>query len=324
MRYALLLLLAVFPPALRAGTVFLNGVAAVVGRSYITYGDIKARAWPQLRIMLGSADGIDTNKVRDIYADILRQMVEAKLIALAFKDKGGEVSDATLEEKAGEFIREKFNNDSAKFREELESDGTSYEDWKDHLREQLIMGAMVSKEVDSKIAIPPHAVQAEYRSRRSEFETPPMNKIFLVEIGGPPGAEGPSASRLDELAGKARAVLAAGESLAKMRAADADAERCITEKDLGWVDTGEMKPELAAAIAGLAPGSVSAVVAIGGRRYVVRILEQKPGVVIPFADVQKDIERELRKKAFEDMYKNWIDALRRRYYVNVNSLDPIL
>lgn len=325
MRFALLLLLTAWPLAVYGETVFLNGVAAVVDTSYITFGDIKARAWPQLKPLLSSSGGgIETNKLRGIYAEILDQMVEAKLIVLAFRDKGGEVSEATLEEKAGEFIREKFNNDSAKFREELENDGSSYDDWKEYLREQLIMGAMVGKEIESKIAISPHAVQAEYQRRRNEFETPSQNKVYLVEIGNPPGADDLRPGYLDALALKVREALAAGTSLDGVRAADPDAGRYIAEKDLGWIAPKEMKPEIVAAISGLKAGSVSAVVAIGDRRYIARIMEQKPGAVIPFGDVQKGIERELRRKTFDVMYKNWIDTLRSRYHVTVNSLDPLL
>ena len=177
MRYVLLMILMVVPLAVSAETIFLNGVAAVVNMNYITYGDIKARAWPQLKPVLSSVKRAELRTtVSNIYTDTLAQMVEAKLIALAFKDEGGEVSADILEKKVAEFIREKFSNDRLRLIAELENDGSSYEDWKEHLREQLITSAMVSKKINSKIAISPRLFRRNISAARTNTSRRPRIK----------------------------------------------------------------------------------------------------------------------------------------------------
>jgi peptidyl-prolyl cis-trans isomerase C len=77
----------------------------------------------------------------------------------------------------------------------------------------------------------------------------------------------------------------------------------------GFIHLSELRPEVQAAIAPLAPGGVSAVYRIGGRFAVSRLLERRAA---PDPDAHAKAEAEVRRRAQTEAIAKYVDELRQR------------
>src|SRR5262249_30024577 len=179
MKKLLLTLTAVtFVPALASAQV-VEEIIARVNDQIVTKSEI-ARSKDQLR---DEAKQQDANNADKLYADkekdVLRDLIDQQLLLEKGKDLGI-TADTELIKKLDE-MRKQMNLDSM---EELEkaaaSQGISYEDFKQNLRNQIITQQVIGREVGSHLNITKEEEQKFYEQHKSEMEQP--EQIRLSEI----------------------------------------------------------------------------------------------------------------------------------------------
>jgi peptidyl-prolyl cis-trans isomerase SurA len=195
-----LLCVAALPVLLRADTV-VEEIIARVNNSIITHSDY-ARSREQLRDEIkqqdpGNADKAFAEKERDV----LRDLIDQQLLLEKGKDLGI-TADTDLIKKLDE-MRKQMNLDSM---EELEkaaqSQGISYEDFKQNLRNQIITQKVIGQEVGSHLNITKEEEQKFYEEHKSEMEQPEQVRLSEILVAvqkpaeqkppGDPGAAAPS------------------------------------------------------------------------------------------------------------------------------------
>src|SRR5579864_3334771 len=165
-------------PALSADTV-VEQIIARVNNSIITSSDF-ARSKEQLKDELKQQEPNGTEKqYAEKERDVLRDLIDQQL--LLEKGKDLEITaDTELIKKLDE-MRKQMNLDSM---EELEkaaqSQGISYEDFKQNLRNQIITQQVIAHEVGSHLNITKEEEQKFYDEHKSEMEQP--EEIRLSEI----------------------------------------------------------------------------------------------------------------------------------------------
>jgi len=169
---------ALVPLVLNADTV-VEEIIARVNNSIITRSDY-ARSREQLKDEIkqqnsGNADKEFAEKDRDV----LRDLIDQQLLLEKGKDLGI-TADTDLIKKLDE-MRKQMNLDSM---EELEkaaqSQGISYEDFKQNLRNQIITQKVIGQEVGSHLNITKEEEQKFYDEHKSEMEQP--EQVRLSEI----------------------------------------------------------------------------------------------------------------------------------------------
>jgi len=83
------------------------------------------------------------------------------------------------------------------------------------------------------------------------------------------------------------------------------------------VPLGDLHPDLARAVAALAPGEISAPVTLPGIAFVVRLDERLPGGRKPFDDVRGEIELNLRRAEGEKISRAFVEKLRQKHFVRI-------
>jgi peptidyl-prolyl cis-trans isomerase SurA len=91
--------------------------------------------------------------------------------------------------------------------------------------------------------------------------------------------------------------------------------------DLGWYGPGVMVPEFELPASRLAPGQISDPVASRFGVHLIQVLERRR---VPMSPVQRreQVRNILRERKFEQSYKEWVDELRARAYIEIR--DPEL
>ena len=170
--------LVLVPLVLNADTV-VEEIIARVNNSIITRSDY-ARSREQLKdeIKQQNPSGADKD-FAEKERDVLRDLIDQQLLLEKGKDLGI-TADTDLIKKLDE-MRKQMNLDSM---EELEkaaqSQGISYEDFKQNLRNQIITQKVIGQEVGSHLNMTKEEEQKFYEEHKSEMEQP--EQVHLSEI----------------------------------------------------------------------------------------------------------------------------------------------
>lgn len=302
-----------------AETVTVDGVAAYVNDAVITVGEVQeaiAPVVPQLRQVYEGQDLQE--RIRGAYDTALEELVADKLILKAYDNDTKLNKDAVekhVEKKVSEFIQDKFGGDRQEFLKALRDERLSMEEWRRRMRERIIVGLMKNREVDARIVIAPNDVLEIYRASPGKFHREQRLKLRVIVIHG-------STNEADRAVRQASARSALGQ--AKAGTDFADLARKVSEDgkaeqggDWGWVETRDLRPELAKPAAALAQGGISDLVEMGGDFYILRLEDRQEAGPIPFEEVRGGIERDLRRKEARRLTNVWLARLKQDAYINI-------
>jgi parvulin-like peptidyl-prolyl isomerase len=302
-----------------AETVTVDGVAAYVNDAIITVGEVQeaiAQVVPQLRQVYEGRELQE--RIREAYGEAVEDLIAAKLILKAYEDDAKLNKDAIekhVEKKISEFVQDKFGGDRQEFLKVLREERLSMEEWRRRMRERVIVGLMKNREVDARIVIAPNDVLDVYRANAAKYYREQRLKLGVIVIHG-------STNETDRAVRQASARAALEQ--ARGGTDFADLARKVSEDgkagqggDWGWVDTRDLRPELATPATALAKGGLSDLIEMGGDFYILRLEDRKEAGPLPFEEVRGGIERELRRKEARRLTTVWLARLKQDAYIHI-------
>src|SRR5437899_1599712 len=170
---------------LRADTV-VEEIIARVNNQIVSRSEY-LRSREQLKQELQQQDAAQADKVFTVkQKDVLRDLIDQQLLLDKGKDLGI-TADTELVKRLDE-MRKQMNLDSM---EDLEkaatSQGISYEDFKQNLRNQIITQQVIGKEVGSHMSITKEEEQKFYEEHKDEMQQPEQIKLSEHQQAGVPG-----------------------------------------------------------------------------------------------------------------------------------------
>ena len=186
--------LVLLPLVLNADTV-VEEIIARVNNSIITRSDF-SRSREQLKDEIKQQSPNNADKeFAEKERDVLRDLIDQQLLLEKGKDLGI-TADTDLIKKLDE-MRKQMNLDSM---EELEkaaqSQGISYEDFKQNLRNQIITQKVIGQEVGSHLNITKEEEQKFYEEHKSEMEQPEQVRLSEILVAvQKPDAQKPDAQK---------------------------------------------------------------------------------------------------------------------------------
>jgi peptidylprolyl isomerase len=91
--------------------------------------------------------------------------------------------------------------------------------------------------------------------------------------------------------------------------------------ELGWVPEPQLLPEIRAAVVRMTKGEVSAPIRTAAGWHVVRLIDRKPSVVRPLADVREQIVATMRLRKAQEAERAYVEGLLSRGAVTINSAE---
>jgi peptidylprolyl isomerase len=91
--------------------------------------------------------------------------------------------------------------------------------------------------------------------------------------------------------------------------------------ELGWVPEPQLLPEIRAAVVRMTKGEVSAPIRTVAGWHVVRLIDRKPSVVRPLAEVREQIVATMRLRKAQDVERAYVEGLLSRGAVTINSTE---
>ena len=346
----LLASLFILPAFLSADTV-VEEIIVRVNNSIITSSDY-ARSKEQLKDEIKQQDAANADKAyAERERDVLRDLIDQQLLLEKGKDLGIS-ADTELIKKLDE-MRKQMNLDSM---EELEkaaqSQGISYEDFKQNLRNQIITQQVIAREVGSHLNITKEDEQKFYEEHKSEMEQPEQIRLSEILVSTqkaapskvpepkafpdsppaaadakpadtpPPAPAAPDAEQLAAAEAKANGILdqihkgAAFDEVAKK---NSDGPSAAQGGDLGLFKRGTLSKELEDRTFAMKAGEVTDVIRTKQGFVILKVTEHQMAGIPTLKQMEPRIQDALYYQKLQPALRVYLKKLREEAFIDVHA-----
>ena len=304
----------IFIAAATAPAEFANGIKAIVADTVITYQQVEAnasRAMELLRRQYATQPDLYEKKVAEMLGDALEDLVQRELILQDFKASGFTLPENIIEQEVQHRIRERFG-DRATLTKTLQAEHMTYEDFRQQVKDQIIIDAMRQKNVSGQVAISPLKIQTYYKSHQDDFKVEDEIKLRMIVLDGTAALSPEARKKLaQEIIGK----IDEGAAFTEMAAVYSTGSQRTQGGDWGWVQRSVLRKELADAAFSLQPGKHSGAIETDDACYIMLVEETHPSHVKPLNELRDEIEKTLQAQERAKVQKEWIDRLKKKTFV---------
>jgi peptidyl-prolyl cis-trans isomerase SurA len=270
--------------------ILLDRVVAVVNDEAITWSELYgAMEFEMARNMKSLSVEQKKAVFEENESAFLEQMINVKLQLQEAKRLGITAGDREVDA-AIEGIKAKYSLSDEQFEEAIAGEGMEMQQYREKLREQLVINKVLDVRVRSKLLAPDEG-QEDGASDDAYLR---LRQIFI--------AKGPGAAE------KAEAVMAeleAGADFVELVGKYSEGPLAASGGDLGRVQKSSMVREFASAISGLGAGEVAGP------------FETSRGIHIVRVEENTDMEDEAAERRFMEAYSDWLRSLREKSFIEI-------
>ena len=277
-----------------AFAVEVDGVAATVGSQSILRSDVVH----ELRRM--NADESKFDEVRNT-------LIERKLILKAAAESKMTLQEWVVDNRVREIVEKGFDGDRNKLLALLAQQKTPYSEWRQRIKDDMVVSAMRWNVVDKNVAASPAEMQAEFKAHPERYRTDGTVTVSVILLK-PADAE-----KRDAI--KAALKDTSFAELAKAHSADTHAAEGGVWKDVKPEEV--FRPEICAAIAKLAKGDVSDWVEIDGWSFLLRKDDETASRARTFAEAYDDVEDAVKSANAQKLFSDWMERLKAETYIKI-------
>ncbi len=198
------------------------------------------------------------------------------------------------------------------FEAALAESGMTRDDFERQVRTNLLVQEVMRREVQPRVAVNEEDLRRYYQSNAAEFRIPErlqLREVVVLE------SSGLSLVERAQLAQDLRSQILAGASLAVVVAPFAGEGVTSSVLDLGWVEPGDLDPDLEEAVWGLEAGAVSEPVLGRGGLHLVEVTDRTAERQPPFSEVEGEIRQRLQNQRFQEQVQRYMEELQASSYV---------
>lgn len=249
--------------------VLLNRIVAVVNDGVIVQSELDQRV-RQVAAELRQA-GTPLPPQPELVKQVLQRLILEHLQLQLAKRQGITVDDQTLNQ-AMEDIARRNHVTLREYRQILERGGFSYRQFRERIRDELIIQKLRRRDVADRVVVTPQDVDDYLATRRTQGETGAQYHIAQILIALP---EAPSAQAIASARQRMEKIVAdlkSGANFAQTAVAVSDGQRALEGGDLGWVRAAALPPSFARELHHMHPGELSGILRTPGGFHVIKLL----------------------------------------------------
>lgn len=269
-----LLPLLALPLSVQAAPVLLNRVAVVVDEESILASEVEARM-ADVRFQL------EQRKTPLPPEDTLRSQVIERMVVDAIQKQmaeraGIKIDDNALNTSMTDLARQnRMTLDD--FRKKLEEpgSGTSYEDVRNQVRQDMMISKLRNRRISDRIRISDADVQAFLKSPQGQELLATEYRLGHILISIPENAGPADLQAAQQKTEDIYRQIKAGANFQQLAAANSQAETALQGGDLGWRKAAQLPTLFADQVEKLAAGDVAAPIRTPGGFHIVKVLEKR-------------------------------------------------
>ena len=267
-----LLALAALPAAAASVPVLVDRVVAVVNKDVITLTELNERV---------EQTEVDLQRRRIAAPDrpVLERQVLERLVLLRAQlqqaaSTGLRVDDLQLD-RAVQRVAHSNNLTLPDFRKALERDGVTFDQFREDLRQQILLSRLREREVDDRVQVSESELDAYLEAQAASAQESVEYEAAHVLVRVPEQARPEQIAQSREKAERVRAEAVAGADFARLAASFSDAGDALQGGALGWRSPARLPSLFAEALQGMKPGDVSEVLRSPAGFHVVKLLGRR-------------------------------------------------
>lgn len=284
-----------------------NEPLAKVNGTVITRGEID-RAVNIFLAQNRSPQKPTPDQLQQLHDSALEQMIAAEVLYQA----GQKVAPKDAEKQAEEKINEskaRFQS-PAEFDAVLKSSGLTEAELKDLTRKDIVINALVEKEVADKITISDADAEKFYKDNIDKFKKPQSVKASHILIGVDPKATDEEKKKAKEKAEGLLKQIKEGKDFAALAKENSTCPSSAQGGDLGFFGKGQMVPPFEAAAFAMKPGEISNVVETQFGYHIIKLTDRKPAETTSLEEVKPKIKDYLKGQKVQQAVGQYIEGLK--------------
>lgn len=234
---------------------------------------------------------------------LVNKIVDHSLILAYGKDSGIALDEIELERDVQDIMKD-YPGES--FKETLLARCIDYSEWKERLREQLLIQKIVRQRMKSIGPVSYDAIRSYYEQRHEEFSHPPRVKFAHVIAATKSDAE----AVLSRIKG--------GEEIEEIVQGKALGNGIQVDLSMSWHSKDMLPPALSEAAFSMPVGEVSPIIQTPYGFHVIQVVQRELAGREDLMEVMGEIEETLLSEERESLYARWLEELRQYYPVAVN------
>jgi peptidyl-prolyl cis-trans isomerase SurA len=247
----------------------LDAIVAVVDEQVILRSDLE-RALANVRERYkGEPERLPPAAVLE--RQVLESLIMLKLQVARAQAAGIRIGEGELDQ-AIAMVANQYRMGIGDLRRALEADGFSWEEYRETLREELMVQRLRQRVIQSRVAVSETEVEILLASdalKRGEV------RIAHILIAIPPGSDAETIALARQKAEGVHRLLGEGMDFAAAAIRYSDAQNALDGGVIGWRRFDELPELLANAVAGLEPGQYSPPIRGPAGFHIVKLLEQR-------------------------------------------------
>lgn len=300
-----------------------NGIAAKVNGRVITKNEVSfmlAPIYAQLATQFPRRGPEFERQFNEAQEKVVQELIDRQIILDEFKKLGANINNNLIDKEVDRQIRELYNGDEKKFREELKKSRLTMDGYREMTREKMVVQAMRAQQFADAPPPLPNEIQKEYDEIKSTLRDITKDKITFRKIFIPASdPQNPLATPETQLALAESLVTqikegSEFEEVAKTYSRDAFASEGGFQENVPRVD---LAPEFAAIIFDAPEGEVIGPLLDPRGFTIVKVISKNPGPSPPLGEVREMIEQRVSKNKTSAQYERWIESRRKRAMIDI-------
>ncbi len=204
---------------------------------------------------------------------VLEQMIMDKVQLQYAKEVGLKVDDDQLN-KAIDRIASDNNLSPSQFRDAVEKDGISFDDFKEQIRTEIIKSRLRQREVDSKIVVTDSEINNYLKNQEQQGRAEEYN-LSHIFIGLPEQANAEQIQAQLRKAETALTKLKEGADFGQVAASFSDAPDALQGGSIGWKPAGQLPTAFTEMLQKMHPGEISGIIRSPNGFHIIKLVDKR-------------------------------------------------
>jgi peptidyl-prolyl cis-trans isomerase SurA len=300
-------------------SVIVEEIIARVNNSIITLSDYQ-KADSQLREEIqhecaGCAADKMEGQYRERMKDLLRDLIDQQLLVQRGKDEGANV-EADVIKRLDEVRKSNNMTSMEELEKAVEGEGLSWEEYKTHIRDNLLTQSVIGKEMHGRIVIGEEDIKKFYEENQKEFIRPEqvvLAEIFLSTTGKTPEETSVILRKAEDYLNR----LKKGEDFSEMARRYSEGSTAKDGGPLGTFERGQLSKQLEDATFSLSRGGLTDVIQTKTGFEILKVVDRYQAGLQPLESVRREIENQIYMKKMQPALREYLAQLREESYVTV-------
>ena len=250
----------------------LDRVVAVVNSEVVTRLDLDEQIKVATQQLNRQGTPLPAHDVLE--RQLLERLVTAKVLAQSAKETGLRVDDTQLQRSIERIAQENKASPEA-FRKLLEADGIDFNRFREELRNEILIGRLKEREVDSKILITDAEIDNYLKNQQIQGGKDDEYSLSHILILVPEQASPEQIKTKRVIADKALEQLKGGADFRQVSAGVSDAQNALDGGALGWRPAARLPQIFVDSVKSMNVGDVSPVLRSANGFHIIKLTDKR-------------------------------------------------